>query len=89
MVKMEMLKGAEMSICGVQLQSDVSIFFPRVVHSRYFCVMSIIMSCLYVRTCNTKAEKQKIYMHGTASQDKADMQIYSHTILGEKNDFHF
>lgn len=27
MVKMEMPKGAEMSICGVQLQSDVSIFF--------------------------------------------------------------
>lgn len=27
MVKMETLKGAEMSICGVQLESDV-IFFP-------------------------------------------------------------
>lgn len=39
------------------------------------------MSCLYVRACNTKAEKQKIYMHGTASQDKADMRIYSHTVL--------
>lgn len=47
------------------------------------------MSCLYVPAYNRKAEKQKIYMHGTATQDKADMQIYSHTVLGEKNDFHF